>query len=81
MDYKQLSQPYLGTAADLQDLLHPVRTTTQLEDETDAINTQDKFVGRLVFNSTTGLLVAADAAGVNGTWSSVSDGAVDHTPT
>lgn len=76
----RMSQPYSGTEADMADFLNPVRTTTQLDDITDSINTVDKRQGRQVFNSTTGLVVVADADGAAGTWSAVSDGLVDHTP-
>lgn len=54
-------------------------TTTELEDIADAINTTDKYVGKMVFNTTTGIPVWADAATDDGTWSGA-DGAVDHTP-
>ena len=80
IDMKTLAQPYNATLAELQDLLNPVRTTAQLGAIADEINTVDKRVGRTVFNSDTGLLVVADASTPGGTWSSVSDGLVDHTP-
>lgn len=83
IDMKQFAQPYGGgivTQDDIADLLNPVRTTAQLADVDDPINQLDKRVGKTVFNSTTGLLVVADGAGPTGTWSSVSDGLVDHTP-
>ena len=80
IDLKQFSQPYAATESEIAALLNPVRTTAQLVDIDDPINVTDKRVGRLVFNSTTGLLVVADGAAPNGTWSSVSDGLVDHSP-
>ena len=80
MTMEKMAQPYSGTEADLADFLNPVRTTAQLADIDDAINTVDKRQGRQVFNSTTGLVVVADASGAAGTWSAVSDGLVDHTP-
>lgn len=79
IDYKQLSQPYLGTAADLQDLLHPVRTTAQLAAVGNAINTRDKFAGRMVFDSTKGQPVWADAGLAASTWS-LSTGVVASSP-
>lgn len=58
MDFKELTQPYgVGgrRIADMQDLLFPVRTSAQLGDAADPINTKDKFTGRVVFDSTTTL--------------------------
>ena len=58
---------------------NPTATTTELEDIADPINTVGKYVGKMVFNTTTGIPVWADSAATNGTWSGA-DGAVDHTP-
>lgn len=58
---------------------NPTATTTELEDVDDPINTVGKYVGKMVFNATTGIPVWADSAAVDGTWSGA-DGAVDHTP-
>lgn len=69
-DYTQLAQPYLGSVAELQDLLFPARTSTQLGDATDPINTIDKFVGKVVFNTTTSLPAFAVGAGATGVWAS-----------
>ena len=80
INMSQFAQPYSGTEDDLADFLNPVRTTTQLEDIDDAINTVDKRIGRLVLNITTGLLVYPDGVAVGDTWSATHDGAVDHTP-
>ena len=80
MTWKQFQQPYVGSIDDLRDLLWPVRTTAQLASITDAINTTDKFQGKQVFNSTSGLVVVADLGTAAGTWSATSDGLVDHTP-
>ncbi len=79
MDYKQLSQPYTGTVADLQNLLSPVRTTAQLAAIGNSINTKDKFVGKRVFDTTLGRPVYADAATAAGTWS-LSTGVVSSSP-
>lgn len=65
---KQLSQPYVGTIAEFQDALFPVRTTAQLSDATDPINTEDKFAGRMVFNSTTSLPAWAVGSGATDDW-------------
>lgn len=70
MDHRDLAQPYLGTIDDFRDALFPVRTTAQLSAATDPINTQGKYVGRQVFNSTTGLPAWAQGAGATGVWAS-----------
>lgn len=79
IDYKQLAQPYIGSVSDLQDVLFPARTTAQLAALTDSINVEDKFVGRMVFDTTLGQPVWADGAAVGDTWS-LSTGVVAHTP-
>ncbi len=80
IDMTQFAQPYTGTNADMADFLNPVRTTAQLADIGDPINTLDKRIGRLVLNITSGLLVYADGVAAGDTWSATHDGAVDHTP-
>lgn len=57
----------------------PTRTTAQLADATDGINTAGKYAGKMVYNLTTGVPVWADGATAGATWSGA-DGAVDHTP-
>lgn len=79
LDSKKFAQPVTADPDELIDLLFPVRTTAQLADIADPINTRDKRVGKMVWNSTTGVPVWADAATAGGTWSG-SDGTVDHTP-
>ena len=54
-------------------------TTTELEDVGDAINTTGKYVGKPVFNTTTGVLLVADTAAAAGTWSTAA-GAATHSP-
>jgi len=80
----ELAQPFVGTVEDMYTLLRTMlfvtATTAELDAIANAINTDRKFVGKLVFNTTSGLLVMADAATAAGTWSSASDGLVDHTP-
>ena len=61
------------------DALFPVRTTAQLADATDEINTLDKRIGKMVWDSTLGQPVWADAATDIGTWS-LSTGVVSTTP-
>jgi hypothetical protein len=75
----QIAQPYTGTTADVMDALFPVRTTAQLAAIGDEINTLDKRVGKMVFDSTKGQPVWADAATAGGTWS-LSTGVVASTP-
>lgn len=79
VEYDILAQPYSPSGEELADFLFPVRTTAQLADIADPINTENKRVGRMVWNSTTGVPVWADAATPGGTWSD-SAGNVDHTP-
>jgi hypothetical protein len=54
-------------------------TTTALEDVDAAINTTGKYVGKMVFNTTTGLPLWADTAAADGTWS-LATGVATHTP-
>jgi hypothetical protein len=77
--HKQLSQPYSGPVSEFQDALFPARTTAQLADAADDINVQDKFPGRMVFDTTLGQPVWADGAGATATWS-LSTGVVSTTP-
>lgn len=79
IDLTQFAQPYSGSNADMQDFLHPTRTTVQLADIADLINTEDKFAGKPVFDTTLGQPVWADGAAVGDTWS-LSTGIVAHTP-
>jgi hypothetical protein len=79
LDQKKLAQPYTSEPSEFQDALFPVRTTAALADIANNINTEDKYVGRMVWNSDTGLPVWADAATAAGTWSNAT-GAVAHTP-
>jgi hypothetical protein len=78
-DFERLAQPYFGSAAELADFLFPVRTTAELANAADAINTQNKKIGRMVWNSTLGQPVWADGVGPTNTWS-LSTGVVAHTP-
>jgi len=79
IDLKQLSQPFVGTVAEFQDALFPVRTTAQLAAVGNEINTLDKFAGRMVFDSTKGQPVWADAGLAASTWS-LSTGVVASSP-
>ena len=79
VDDTDIAQPYVGTPDEVYDNLFPNRTTTQLEDISDGINTENKRTGKMVYNSTTGIPVWADGPAAGDTWSGA-DGAVDHTP-
>lgn len=75
----ELAQPYNGSANDFADYFNPVRTTAQLADIADPINTEDKRAGRMVFDSTLGQPVWADGPAAGDTWS-LSTGVVATTP-
>ena len=55
------------------------RTTAQIDDKEDFVNITDKRVGKMIFNTTTGLPLWADASTDVGTWS-LATGIVAHTP-
>lgn len=56
-----------------------VSTTAALADVDDAINTEGKYAGKVVFNSTTGALVVAVGAAADDVWNTAA-GAAAHTP-
>ncbi len=74
MNYRVLSQPYIGNEADMQDVLFPSRTTAQLASASNRINTEDKYVGKMVFDSTLGQPVYASGAGASAGWSVIALG-------
>lgn len=76
---KKLAQPYTSKEAEFFDSVFPVRTTAQLADAADPINTTDKRIGKMVWDSTLGQPVWADTAAPTGTWS-LSTGVVSTTP-
>lgn len=79
VDLKQVAQPYVGTPEDFYEALFPARTTAQLASITDPINTTEKYLGRMVFDTTLGQPVWADGAAAGDTWSD-STGTVSSTP-
>ena len=79
IDLQKFQQPYVGDKDAMQAFLSPVRTTAELADATDEINTKDKFAGRLVWDSTLGQPVWADGATATSTWS-LATGVVSTTP-
>lgn len=64
----------------LGDIAVAQATTAQLNSASNAINTTGKFRGKLVFNTDTAKLVAANASGASGTWKNVGTGATEHSP-
>jgi len=54
-------------------------TTTELEDKGAEINTTDKYVGKMIYNTTTGIVVFADGATPTSKWAEA-DGTDEHTP-
>ena len=64
---KSMGQPY-GTEAEMLEFLFPSRTSTQLQDVADSINTTGKFAGRQVWNTTTGLPAFATDGTPTGVW-------------
>ena len=68
IDMDQLTQPYVGTTDDMAALLNPVRTTAQLADVDDTINTIDKRLGRRCYESTLNLDYIADGPLAADTW-------------
>lgn len=55
-------------------------TTAALAAVGNAINTSGKYAGKLVFNTTTGILVVANGALAADTWKNAGTGVVAHTP-
>lgn len=66
-----------GTATGIQSI--PRSTTASLENIASTINTVDKFTGKLVINTTTGLLVTAFSGAAGGVWQGLG-GSTLHTP-
>lgn len=79
VDLKQVAQPYVGSVDDFYSALFPARTTAQLAALTDPINTTEKYIGRMVFDTTLGQPVWADGPLVGDTWSDAT-GTVSSTP-
>ncbi len=69
MNWRIISQPYIGAEVDMQDTVFPARTTTELANVADRINTEDKYLGKMVFDSTLGQPVFASGAAAAATWS------------
>jgi hypothetical protein len=57
-----------------------VSTTAALAENTDAINTEGKYEGKPVFNTTTNILVIATGAAAGDVWANAGTGVTAHTP-
>jgi hypothetical protein len=69
---KSFGQPH-GSETDLTDFLYPSRTTAQLADIADSINTENKVLGKRCYESTLQLDYIADGPLPADTWT-LSDG-------
>ncbi len=74
LDYRLLAQHLTPDKDEYIAVLFPVKTTAELADATDRINTVDKFVGKPAFNSTLGQPVYASGAGAGAAWSVIALG-------
>ena len=79
VDDTDIAQPFVGTPAEVYDNLFPVKTSVQLEDANDPINTQNKRLGKMVWNSTTQIPVFASGPNVTDAWINV-ETVPQHTP-
>jgi hypothetical protein len=77
---KKFAQPYTAQPSELTSVLFPTATTAQLADIGDPINTQDKYAGKWVLNTTTSLMVYAIGATAASAWHASTDGLADHSP-
>jgi hypothetical protein len=68
LTYQTFAQPYTVDPAELQDLLTPARTTTQLADAGDTVNTKNKFLGKRCYNLTLKRDYIADGPAATDDW-------------
>ena len=68
LDNKKFAQPYSANPDELMGLLFPSRTTAQLADIADTINTENKFLGKRCYESTLQLDYIADGPLPADTW-------------
>lgn len=68
LDNKKFAQPYTADPAELLDVLFPARTTAQLADIADSVNTDNKFLGKRCYESTLQLDYIADGPLPADTW-------------
>ncbi len=62
------------------DNMMALATTAQLNNSGHAINTTGKFRGKIVLNTDTSKVVAANASSTTGTWKNVGTGTTEHSP-
>lgn len=67
-------------ADELGEALGVTSTTVLLADVDAAINTDGKYVGKQVFNTTTNILVCAVGADADDVWANAGTGVTAHTP-
>jgi len=65
LNFSLVAAPYTVNKEDLMDVLFP---SAQLQDATHRINTEDKFAGRVVFDTTTSLPAFAAGPGATDDW-------------
>ena len=68
LDFSIIAQPYTAEPHELWDVLFPAVTTAQLADKDHRINTEDKFLGRQVYESTLKLAYIADGPDPTDDW-------------
>lgn len=68
LNFSLVAAPYTVNKEDLMDVLFPSVTTAQLADATHRINTEDKFIGRSVYESTLKLTYTADGTAATDDW-------------
>jgi hypothetical protein len=68
-----------ATSSTVKQLLQLTATTVELEDETHSINTSEKWIGKQVFNTTTGKPVYATGTLAADVWNDAT-GTTAHTP-
>ena len=73
INMKRFGQPYTDEAT-MAEFVFPSRTTAQLADVADSINTADKFLGKRCYESTLQLDYIADGPAAADTWT-LNDGA------
>ena len=67
INMKRFAQPYTDEAS-MAEFIFPSRTTAQLADVADSINTENKFLGKRCYESTLQLDYIADGPAAADTW-------------
>ena len=68
LNWSLFAAPYTVNKEDLIAVLYPSATSAQLQDATHRLNTEDKFAGRMVFDTTTSLPAFAAGPGPTDDW-------------